>query len=70
MPLLFRFFSMLRVRCITLFFCLLAAAALTGCSVAEEDASDVGDKFKRGIQGEGRIVPNNPTSDGFGPEFQ
>ena len=54
----------------TLFFCLLAAAALTGCSVAETDASDVGASFERGIKGEGRIVPNNPTSDAFGPEFQ
>ena len=54
----------------TLFFCLLAAVALKGCSVAEQDAAGVGEQFERGIKGEGRIVPNNPTSDAFGPEFQ
>ena len=54
----------------TFFFCLLAAAALAGCSVAEQDASDVGETFERGIKGEGRIVPNDPTRDAFGPEFQ
>ena len=53
----------------TLFFCLLAAVALTGCSVAEQDAT-VGEKFQRGIKGEGRIVPNDPTSDSFGPEYR
>ncbi|MGA9580212.1 MAG: hypothetical protein WBL40_16975 [Terrimicrobiaceae bacterium] len=53
-----------------LFFCLLAAAALAGCSVAEQDVSDVGETFERGIKGEGRIVPNDPTRDAFGPEFQ
>ena len=54
----------------TFFFSLLAAAALAGCSVAEQDASDVGETFERGIKGEGRIVPNDPTRDAFGPEFQ
>jgi len=58
------------VRCVTLFFCVLAAVALLGCSVAEQDASDVGEKFQRGIKGEGRIVPNDPTSDSFGPEYR
>ena len=62
--------SMFSVRCVTLFFCLLAAAALAGCSVAEQDVSDVGETFERGIKGEGRIVPNDPTRDAFGPEFQ
>jgi hypothetical protein len=61
---------MLRVRCVTLFFCLLAVVALTGCSVAEQDATDVGESFRRGIKGEGRIVPYNATSDAFGPEYQ
>jgi len=55
---------------VTLFFCVLAAVALLGCSVAEQDASDVGEKFQRGIKGEGRIVPNDPTSDSFGPEYR
>ena len=61
---------MFNVRCVTLFFCLLAAAALAGCSVAEQDVSDVGETFERGIKGEGRIVPNDPTRDAFGTEFQ
>lgn len=55
------------VRCVTLFFCILAVA-LAGCSIAEQDASDVGETFERGIKGEGRIVPNDPTTDSFGPE--
>jgi hypothetical protein len=64
------FFIMLRVRCMTLFFSLLLAAiVLTGCSIAEQNATDVGESFQRGIKGEGRIVPNNPTSDAFGPEY-
>jgi hypothetical protein len=54
----------------TLFFCVLAMIALEGCTVAEQDASQVGEKFQRGIKGEGRIVPNNPTSDSFGSEYR
>lgn len=54
----------------TLFFSLLAAVALTGCSVAEQDAADVGENFRRGIKGEGRIVPNDATSDAFGADYQ
>ena len=60
---------MTAVRCVTLFFCLLAVA-LAGCTVAEQDASEVGETFERGITGRGRIVPNDPTSDSFGPEFR
>lgn len=59
-----------RVRNVTLFFGLLIAVLMAGCSIAEQDASGVGDQFQRGIQGQGRIVPNNPTSDSFGPEFR
>jgi hypothetical protein len=60
---------MTSVRRVTLFFCVLAVA-LAGCTVAEQDASEVGDTMKRGITGRGRIVPNDPTSDSFGPEFR
>jgi hypothetical protein len=60
---------MTSVRCVTLFFCVLAVA-LAGCTVAEQDASEVGETFERGIRGQGRIVPNDPTSDSFGPEYQ
>ena len=38
--------------------------------MAEQDAADVGEKFERGIKGEARIVPNDPTTDAFGPEFR
>ncbi len=41
-----------------------------GCSVAEQDVSDVGQQFQQGIQGQGRIVPNNPTADSFGSDYQ
>jgi hypothetical protein len=54
---------------VTLFFGLLAAVILGGCAVAEQDAAEVGDQFQRGIQGQGRIVPNDPTADSFGPEY-
>jgi hypothetical protein len=63
------FFIMPRVRCMNLFFGLLAAALLGGCAVAEQDAGAVGDQFQRGLQGQGRIVPNDPTQDSFGSEY-
>lgn len=59
-----------RVRNVTLFFSLLFAAVLAGCSVAQQDAGDVGDQFQRGIQGQGKIVPNNPTTDSFGSDYR
>lgn len=49
---------------------LIALCLLAGCAVAEQDASDVGQQFQDGIQGRGRIVPNDPTSDSFGNEFR
>jgi len=45
-------------------------ALLSSCVVAETSAEDVGDQFQRGIQGGGRIVPNDPTGDSFGPDYQ
>lgn len=57
------------VRCVTLFFGMLAMAVLGGCAVAEQDATQVGDQFQRGLQGQGRIVPNDPTTDSFGSEY-
>ena len=50
---------MTTVRCVTLFFCLLAVA-LAGCTVAEQDASEVGETFERGIPVEvasSRMIP-------------
>jgi hypothetical protein len=43
---------------------------LTGCAVAETSAEEVGQQFTEGLQGRGRIVPNDPTSDEFGPLYQ
>jgi uncharacterized membrane protein len=63
------FFIMPRVRSVTLFFGLLAMALVGGCAVAEQDATQVGDQFQRGLQGQGRIIPNNPTTDSFGSEY-
>ena len=63
------FFIMPRVRCVTLFFGLIAAALFGGCSIAEQDAGAVGDQFQRGIQGQGKIVPRDPTSDAFGSDY-
>ncbi|MEI6337135.1 MAG: hypothetical protein WCQ57_00970 [Verrucomicrobiota bacterium] len=64
------FFMMHRVRSVTIFFGLLAAVVLAGCSVVESDTVKVGDQFQRGIQGKGQIVPNNPTTDSFGSEYR
>lgn len=47
-----------------------ASFLLGACSVAQQDAADVGQQFQDGIQGRGRIVPNDPTRDSFGPEYQ
>jgi len=47
-----------------------ASLLLGACSVAQQDAADVGQQFQDGIQGRGRIVPNDPTRDSFGPEYQ
>lgn len=52
------------------FICALVAAVLLGgCALAEQDAAGVGNQFQEGIQGRGRIVPNDPTADSFGSEY-
>jgi hypothetical protein len=40
------------------------------CAVSETSIDDVGNQFQEGLQGRGRIVPNDPTSDSFGPTYQ
>jgi hypothetical protein len=45
-------------------------ALLGGCAVSESSADEVGQQFQEGIQGRGQIVPNNPTSDSFGSDYQ
>jgi hypothetical protein len=53
-----------------IFFCVLGLLALlSGCAISENSAEDLGEQFQRGIEGRGQIVPNNPTSDDFGPEY-
>jgi hypothetical protein len=53
-----------------IFFCMSGLLALlSGCAISEQSVEDVGTRFEEGIQGRGQIVPNNPLSDDFGPEF-
>lgn len=55
------------------FLALLLAAStffFSGCAVSETSVEDVGQQFTEGLQGRGRIVPNDPTSDDFGPLYQ
>jgi hypothetical protein len=47
-----------------------ACLLLGACAVAEQDVSGVGTQFQDGLQGRGRIVPNDPTSDAFGSEYR
>jgi len=43
---------------------------LSGCAVSEQSAEDVGEQFQEGIQGRGKIVPNDTLSDDFGPDYR
>jgi hypothetical protein len=43
---------------------------LGGCAVSEQSAEDVGEQFQEGIQGRGKIVPNQTMSDDFGPDYR
>lgn len=54
----------------TLIFGLFAAVIWSGCSVTDQGGTDVRDQFKRGVQGQGRIVPNDPTVDSFGTDYR
>jgi hypothetical protein len=49
---------------------MVAGALLAGCAVAERDISEIGGQFQDGIQGRGRIVEMDTTSDSFGPEYR
>jgi hypothetical protein len=46
-----------------------ATVIYTGCALTETSTDDVGDQFQEGIQGRGQIVPNDPTNDAFGNEY-
>ncbi|MGC1479568.1 MAG: hypothetical protein WA771_03625 [Chthoniobacterales bacterium] len=51
--------------------CVLSALTfLVGCAFTETTTDDVGDQFQEGIQGRGRIVENDPTSDNLGPIYR
>lgn len=53
-----------------LFFGMVLLLGLNACSVADESAAGVGQRFQNGLQGRGQIVPNDPTGDSFGPEYR
>ena len=55
---------------IIFFLAVVGLSVLGGCAVAEQDAGEVGQKFERGMRGQGQIVPYSPTSDSFGPEYR
>lgn len=57
------------VKCVTLFFCLLAMGMQTGCTVVDQDGTTVGNQLQRGMQGQGRIVPNDPSDDSYGSDY-
>ncbi len=59
-----------RVKSVILFFGLVVSVALAGCTIAEQDASGVGDQFQNGISGRGKIVPLDTTSDSFGSDYR
>jgi len=52
-----------------LFFSVALLLTLNACSVADQDASGVGQQFQSGLQGRGQIVPNNPGHDSFGSDY-
>jgi hypothetical protein len=58
-----------KIACILCGF-FLCTVLLGGCAVSESSTNEVGDQFQRGIQGQGQIVPNNPTGDSFGPDYR
>jgi len=58
------------VKTLASIFLLALAALLGGCAVAEQDAASVGTQLQDGLQGRGRIVPNDPMSDAFGADYR
>lgn len=58
------------MKSLIFFASLLALLSLGACSTAGQGVDGVGQTFEDGIQGRGKIVPNNPTSDSFGSDYQ
>ena len=61
---------MRNVKKLCTIFALAVGAVLAGCTVAERDISEVGDQFQQGIQGRGRLVEMDTTTDSFGSEYR
>ncbi len=62
---------MSRVKNICLLSALFGICLMLGaCAIAEQDAAGVSQQFQDGLQGRGRIVPNNPSSDAFGADYR
>lgn len=61
---------MLQLMKSLIFFSILILFSMSACSVAEQDASGVGQQVQNGIHGRGTIVPNSPTSDSFGADYR
>lgn len=59
-----------RVKAVSIFLLFVAMAMFGGCTIAEQDATDVGNQLQDGLQGRGRIVPNDPMNDSFGADYQ
>jgi len=47
-----------------------SSLVLVGCAFTESSVEEVGGQFQEGLQGRGRIVPDDPTSDSFGPLYR
>jgi hypothetical protein len=65
-----RMIMLRRMKGVIFFSLMLVLFALGACSVADQEPNAVGRQFQAGLQGQGRIVPNDPTSDSFGPEYR
>jgi len=57
------------VKILPALFALAVAGLFAGCAIAERDAEEVGQQFTDGLQGRGRIIQYDPTSDAFGNEY-
>jgi hypothetical protein len=58
------------MKSVIFFSLVLVLFSFSACTVSEQAGADVGRQVQQGLQGQGRIVPNDPTSDSFGPEYR
>lgn len=59
-----------RMKGVIFFFALVLVLSVAGCTVADQDGPRIGERLQDGLQGRGKIVPNNVTSDSFGSDYQ